>query len=239
VTVTLYWAPLAPEGEYTAFVHLVDRAGGGITGHDAPPLGGLYPVARWPRSSRSHPFPDPHPLALPPGLPAGRYRLEAGLYRPGTLEPVGERVTLDYLLVGGYVEEPPSGLPVAHFGDAVALYLAGLEGEFKPGGMARLNLAWQVGSAGLDADYKVFLHLLDVGGQIAQQWDAPPTGGWYPTSYWRPGEVVRDEHELAFSPALAPGEYCLIAGLYQADGTRLVRDGELDYVELAVVELIP
>ena len=89
---------------------------------------------------------------------------------------------------------------------------------------------WQTGPAGFDADYTVFIHLLDSEGQIAQQWDAPPTGGWYPTSFWAPGEVVRDGHELAFSPQLAPGEYRLILGLYGADGARLPLDGGADSI---------
>jgi hypothetical protein len=239
VTVTLRWAPLEPQGEYTAFVHVVDRAGEGIAGHDGPPLDGLYPVDRWPRSPHSQPFPDRHPVSLPADLQPGRYRLEVGLYRPGTLEPVGERVTLDFLSVGEGAVEPPPGPPVARFGDAAALYLLGLEGTLEPGGAARLHLVWHTGPAGFDADYTVFLHLLDGEGNIAQQWDAPPAGGWYPTSYWHPGEVVTDEHELAFSPMLSPGTYRLVAGLYLADGTRLPLDDGSDAVELAVIELKP
>jgi hypothetical protein len=239
VTVTLRWAPLAPQGDYTAFVHLVNRAGEGVTGHDAPPLGGLYPVDRWPRSPRSWPFPDRHPLSLPADLPPGRYRLEVGLYRPGTLEPVGERVTLDFLSVAEEAVEPPAGPAIARFGDVAVLYLLGLEGDLEPGGAAHLDLAWHTGPAGFDADYTIFLHLLDGEGGIAQQWDARPAGGWYPTSFWQPGEVVVDGHELAFSPMLSPGTYRLIAGLYRADGTRLPLDDGSDSVELAIVELEP
>jgi hypothetical protein len=51
--------------------------------------------------------------------------------------------------------------------------------------------------------------------------------------------VVSDEHELAFSPMLAPGTYRLIAGLYRADGTRLLRTDGSDSVELATIELNP
>lgn len=240
ITVTLYWRSGKPgAGTYTAFVHLVDRAGQGLAGHDAPPLGGLYPVQRWPRSERSQPFPDRRPLTLPADLPPGRYRLEAGLYDSATLEPLGERVTLDFVAVGGYEEQLPPLEPVARFDDAVSLYLDGLEGEFRPGGKANLSLAWQVGPAGLEDDFTVFLHLLDAEGQIAQQFDAPPTGGWYPTSYWKPGEVVYDAHGLDFSPMLVPGSYRLVAGLYRADGSRLPLNGGADSVDLARIELQP
>ena len=239
VTVTLWWMPGTPHGPYTAFVHLVDRAGEGMAGHDGPLLAGRYPVERWYRSDRSLPFPDRHPLPLPQDLRPGRYRLEAGLYRATTGEPVGERVTLDFLRVGEELGDWPAAAEVARFDGGTRLALLGLDGGFTPGDTARLNLAWQAGPAGLDADYTVFLHLLDREGQIAQQFDAPPAGGWYPTRFWRPGEIVLDEHELAFSPMLPPGVYRLIAGLYRADGTRLPLAEGADVVPLAEIELEP
>ncbi len=239
VMVTLRWASRAPQGALTAFVHLVSETGEGVSGHDAPPLAGLYPVERWSVSERSQPFPDRHPLTLPDDLPPGRYRLEAGLYHSGTLESVGERVTLGFVRVGEEAVELPPDSEVARFGDAAVLHLLGLDGDFEAGGMARLQLAWQTGPAGFDADYKVFLHLLDAQGRIAQQWDTPPAGGWYPTSYWKRGEVVLDEHVLDLSPMLAPDRYQLIAGLYRAGGIRLPLDDGSDFVELATIELKP
>jgi hypothetical protein len=240
VTVTLYWTTSGfAEGEYTAYVHLVSESGKGVAGHDAPPLGGLYPVARWPRSERSQPFPDQHPLTLPDDLAPGRYRLEVGLYRPDTLESVGERLIIDFLQVGEETIDLPPDAAVARFGDVATLYLLGLGGKFSPGSTAHLDLAWQTGPAGFDDDYTLFLHLLDAQGQIAQQFDAPPARGWYPTSYWHPGEIILDEHALAFSPMLPPGTYRLIAGLYRADGARLPLLDDADWIELDTIELKP
>jgi 4-amino-4-deoxy-L-arabinose transferase-like glycosyltransferase len=239
VTVTLRWATQAPDGEYTTFVHLVDREGEGIAGHDALPLDGLYPVARWPRLAKSQPLPDRHPLALPDDLPPGRYRLEVGIYRPGTMEPVGERMTLDFLSVGQEVAELPPGPALARFGNGATLYWLEMSGDFEPGGEASLQLAWQAGPAGFEDDYTIFLHLLDTEGHIAQQWDTPPSDGWYPTSFWRQGEVVTDDLSLDLSPMLAPGKYRLISGLYGAGGTRLALDNGDDFVELATIELKP
>jgi hypothetical protein len=240
MTVTLYWRTSGiVEGEPTAYVHLVSESGEGITGHDGPPLGGLYPTHRWPRSERSEPFPDRRLLALPNSLAPGHYRLEAGLYHPDTLESVGERVTIDFLQVGSETPHLPPDAAVAHYGDVATLYQLGLDGDFSPGRQAHLNLAWQTGPAGFDDDYTLFLHLLDKEGEIAQQFDAPPTGGWYPTSYWHPGEIVFDGRELAFSPMLPPGTYRLIAGLYRADGTRLPLSDGAEWIELATIELKP
>ena len=102
-----------------------------------------------------------------------------------------------------------------------------------------MRLAWQAGPEGFEDDYTIFLHLLDAEGHIAQQWDTPPGDGWYPTSFWRPGEVVVDDLGLDLSPMLAPGQYRLISGLYRADGTRLALDNGDDSVELATLELKP
>jgi hypothetical protein len=239
VTVTLRWAPITPEGDYIASVRLVDREGKVVATHEASPLGGLYPVDRWAWSPDSQPFPDRHSLILPTDLAPGRYRLETGLHRPDTGEPVGEAVTLDFLSVGGVVDaaEPPVQAPMARFGDVVTLVSHELAGEVAPGSAATLRLQWQTGPSGFDTDYTVFVHLLDGDGQIVQQWDAPPVGGWYPTSYWDPGEVVVDEHNLAFDPQLPPGNYRLVLGLYRADGTRLLLDDGTDSVEVAAMEL--
>lgn len=240
VTVTLLWEPVAPEGEYVAFVHLVSQAGDGVAGHDAALLNGIYPASHWSRSSRSQPFPDRHPLTLPDDVLPDRYRLEVGLYRPGTVEPVGERETLDFLSIGDQAVEAVLESPmIARFVNGTALYLLDLDEDLHPGSIARLHLAWQSGPAGFDENYTVFLHLLDGEGHIAQQWDAPPTGGWYATSYWRSGEVVLDEHKLDFSPMLPPGRYQLVAGLYRADDTRLPLENGVDFVELATIELKP
>jgi len=241
LTVTLRWrsGKVASGEPLTAFVHLVNRGEEGVAGHDAPLLGGLYPVERWPRSDRSQPFPDRYSLALPADLPPDRYRLDVGLYDSRTLEEVVPRLVLDFVRVGGYEEPLPPGPPLGRFGDAVTLYLGGLVGEMKPGGEATLNLVWQVGPAALDDDYTLFLHLLDAEGEIVQQFDAPPVGGWYPTGYWHPGEVVGDEHRLAFDPALEPGIYRLVGGLYRADGRRLPLGDGGDTVEIAVIALRP
>ena len=47
------------------------------------------------------------------------------------------------------------------------------------------------------ADYTVFVHLLDSSGRIVAQHDGPPQDGSYPTSLWRPGDVVKDVHHLS------------------------------------------
>lgn len=84
LTVTLYWrAEKHPQGDYTAFVHLLDDAGQLLAQHDGPPRYGRYPTSAW---QSGDVVPDEHVLEVLP-LPAGqRVRLVAGMYRSDTLE---------------------------------------------------------------------------------------------------------------------------------------------------------
>jgi len=238
VTLTLYWTAGKPQGSYSAFVH-VDGPDGRVAQADGPPASAdLYPPARWSRIAHSLPLPDRRTLALPEGLEPGTYRLQVGLYRPGTLEPVGQPVTLDFLRVALPAETEPSVRLETPFGSAVTLRGLDLEGTPQPGATLYLRLHWQV-RAGLDADYTLFLHLLDAEGEIVQQWDGPPVGGWYPTSFWDSGETVLDEHSLPLRAGLVPGVYRLIGGLYGVGGDRLLTDQGSDSVELASFQIEP
>jgi hypothetical protein len=49
-----------------------------------------------------------------------------------------------------------------------------------------------------------------------------PRGGAYPTTRWRPGEVVVDPYAIILPDDLPPGEYPVEVGLYLAEtGQRL------------------
>ena len=62
----------------SAFVHLVDEAGAGISQHDLPPGGEYYtPLPLWRPGLVLH---STHNITIPASLPPGRYRLIAGLY---------------------------------------------------------------------------------------------------------------------------------------------------------------
>ena len=101
-------------------------------------------------------------------------------------------------------------------------------GEVAPGGEVRLTLYWE-SLAATDIDYKVFVHLADDAEQIWGQRDAHPVDALAPTSFWQPGDVVRDEHVFAVAPDAPSGEYRLMAGMYdQATMTRLPVESDLD-----------
>jgi 4-amino-4-deoxy-L-arabinose transferase-like glycosyltransferase len=80
---TLYWQALAvPEKDWFVFVHLLNEAGEIVVQRDVIPAEGLRPTQGW-RSSEL--ITDAHEMLLPPGLPAGEYRLVVGLFEAETL----------------------------------------------------------------------------------------------------------------------------------------------------------
>jgi len=88
-----------------------------------------------------------------------------------------------------------------------------LEREIVPGSEVRLTLYWE-SLATMETDYKVFVHLSDEAEQIRGQHDGHPVDALAPTSFWQPGDVVRDEHVFAIAPDAPPGVYWLLVGLY-------------------------
>jgi hypothetical protein len=84
LTVTLAWEPMVELSDrYVVFVHLVSSDGTLVAQHDAPPVGSFIPASTW--------FPGtvfryPVTLELPGDLPAGNYRLLAGVYLWPSLE---------------------------------------------------------------------------------------------------------------------------------------------------------
>ncbi|MFQ5612589.1 MAG: glycosyltransferase family 39 protein [Anaerolineae bacterium] len=106
-----------------------------------------------------------------------------------------------------------------------------------PGRILPLALRWQTGSSlPPEEDYIVFIQILDQNNHVAGQRDARPQP---PTTGWQAGQTLLDRHGIYLKPGTPPGEYRLIAGLYDAaTGQRLpVSGGETDFVELARLEV--
>jgi hypothetical protein len=108
----------------------------------------------------------------------------------------------------------PTGLIEAHYrlGDEFELYGYALE----LGPPTRLRLVWQ-SLAPSAVDYTVFVHLLGTE-VLADQRDAQPRAGAYPTSLWVPGEFIVDDYEFG----LGRGAWRFALGLYLPEtGDRL------------------
>jgi hypothetical protein len=79
----------------------------------------------------------------------------------------------------------------------------------------RVRLRWRA-AAPLADNYTVFLHYLRDGERIAQA-DSRPAKGNYPTTLWRPGDVVNDDHYVEGVNAPLPGRDVLLIGLWQPE----------------------
>ena len=109
-------------------------------------------------------------------------------------------------VAGPAVDGPPAIAVDAPLGPLTLLgYDVGRDGE-----ALTLALHWRV-DAPLDADYTASVQLFDAAGERLGQSDQPAGGSFYPTSRWKPGEILLDQHALA----LPDGEPArLLVGLY-------------------------
>jgi hypothetical protein len=119
-----------------------------------------------------------------------------------------------------------------------ALVLEGFRhpGTVRAGATLPLALYWQA-TRPLPADYTVFVHLLDAqGGKVAQR-DVAPLTGTLPTSRWAPGQLLRDDQDLAVPAAVPPGTYRLVAGMYDPATLAPIADrGPIDLGEVVVTQ---
>src|SRR5262249_40372976 len=113
-------------------------------------------------------------------------------------------------------------------------------GAARPGDTLLVTLRWQA-AAKMSVDYTVFTQLWDSSGQVAAQLDSQPASGTRPTSGWQPGETVLDRKALLLPADLPPGQYALVAGLYDlATLQRLtLAPGGVDHIVLGTVQVAP
>jgi len=83
----------------------------------------------------------------------------------------------------------------------------------KPGDSLCLTLYWEA-LEDIRGDYTVFTHLIDARNHIWGQEDSQPLDGYYPTTLWEIGEVVKDEYCLTVQPETPVGSYRLMVGMY-------------------------
>ncbi len=107
------------------------------------------------------------------------------------------------------------------FGGSIKLIGYRIEESTVTGVAPRIVLCWQALKPTV-IDYTVFVHVPVAGGQITA--DAQPLGGNYPTSAWRPSEIIEDAHPLPAVSELKIPRASI--GLYRLDtGERLSIDG--------------
>ncbi|HSJ59300.1 MAG TPA: hypothetical protein VLC95_19095 [Anaerolineae bacterium] len=253
VPLVLYWQANQPQPRYqaTVFVHLLDASGKRYAQDDGPPLGGVQPMTHW---VPGEVLPDRRVLELPQDLAPGRYLLVAGLYDPDTgnrsahseeYRRVRDRaVVLDYVRI---LEEPgaiPTGPQVAldvvfeGEGDVIRLLGYDLHSPTAHAGQGlELVLYWQAVEP-VSVGYSTFVHVLDAAGEIQSQDDGEPLGGFYPTTFWDPGEIVVDRRVVAIEPGVRPGSYRLAVGLYILSPARRLQTPEGDRLVISEVQVV-
>jgi hypothetical protein len=236
LTVTLCWESVRrATANYATFVQILDRAGNRILGSDHIPGGVYYPISLWKPGEKVR---DAHRLAIPKDLPAGSYRLYAGMYLYPSMERLGD-ADLGFIGVKTtiWTQPRPAPVPTAYtFDDKVSLLGYELR---KEGQSLLLSLEWQT-LRRMGHNYTTFVHLIDAQNKIVAQADSQPLGGSYPTSIWDQDEIVMDAYRLPIEMDMPKGRYRLRIGLY-----RLETMGRLtvyaagkplgDYVELQEV----
>jgi len=89
----------------------------------------------------------------------------------------------------------------------------------------------------MEQNYRVWLKLVNGVYHIWGQVDNIPVGGRFPTSIWREGTVLRDEHELEILPGTPPGLYHIEVGLHDPQRQESLRP-EGDGLLLGPVEVM-
>ncbi len=235
--ITLYWQALRPMAHhYIVSNHLLSSADlQQWGGRDRAPQD-YYSTLLW---APGEVVRDDFQVPVSSDAPSGVYRLDLGVYLPknGVAWPLplvkdgkpldANSVTIAPIKVGGpppdvIVQQPkPQAARADRLGGAITLLGYDLQST---AGSLNLTLYWRC-DARLPADYTTFVHVRPTDGKPTAplaQMDRPPAEGAYPTSLWDPGEVIRDVVRIPLPAQVPPGDYEIVAGLYEfATGVRL------------------
>jgi len=231
VTLTLYWLALEPmEGDYIVYLKLINAVYHVWGEQESRPYWDGLPTNTWHKGQL---IGDTREIELLPGTPPGSYQITVNLfdpYRQEELKPERDLV-LGPIEVPRRESPPVNALDVVHplgldLGGKVRLLGYNIESGFQPGDHIRLTLFWQA-LVEMDQDYTVFTHLTDAKGHLWGQKDNPPVDGFYPTTGWKAGEIVRDQYDILISSDAPPGEYQIEVGMYLVGtGERLMVQDE-------------
>jgi 4-amino-4-deoxy-L-arabinose transferase-like glycosyltransferase len=246
--VTLYWRADRPiDVDYSLFLHVLARGRTLVGNIDTWPGGGLRPTSFWRPGDI---YPDRYVIMLrddttvtqaaPSTLQIDMAMWQNDPDRPFVIHREdGQRVPSISIAAGSLVpavwpDVPNQDETLAQFDGGIILQRGQIPATASPGVPLSVRLWWQSNQKSGD-NYTIFIHAVDARGELAAQADSQPLSGYWPTSLWRPDEVVEDQHLLTIKSA---GDYHVLVGLYDAvSGDRLgaVRtnginwpDGEID-----------
>jgi hypothetical protein len=247
--ITLYWQALEPlPRDYTVFNHMFGLDGAQVGQADEAPS---VSTSRW---LPGQVFSTSHLISTSPDLAVPMVAtLDVGLYDPegdNKALPITNRqgrqlpasLTRIKVVPTAWPDQPPPLVDEVRFGDALLLEgHADVPSAIRAGGAEALEIKlWWQARDRVDADFAVFVHLVDAAHNIVAQGDGIPVQGRYPTSVWAPGERILDVRRIALPVDLPAGRYGLLVGMYNpTDGSRLpiydTKDDSLSLGQLQVV----
>lgn len=215
--INLFWQSLeAPLPEFTMFVQLQDDKGQAVALTERPPI---YPTSAWSEGTLLR---DLHALHLPATLPAGRYRLAAGVLSPDKTRlntHQGDQAVLGHIAVTTrprHFDPPkPNYEQFANFGGGTFIGFDLNKVSLQAGDSLTLSTYWQ-GTTGFKRSWTIFVHLVDIEGGRWSQGDQLPGAGQFPTTTWVEGEYITDVRQISLPPNIRSGSYTLLLGLYDA-----------------------
>ena len=232
LTIDLYWEALQKiEDSFVISLHAVDAAGEVVASYDGVPVRALYPTQHW---RVGHLFRDRYTLSrLPEQATSGVANLYVNV-RPISGENAGVPLPIyvdDVQIVDAWrlapfkISMPDQDVAAINpieftFGDLGTLVGYCLSSVPISGEPVDVRLVWEAAGS-TEADYTVFVHLLDESGQrLLGQGDSPPVNNRYPTSIWEEGETIVDIHQITWIDQGTPLRFNL--GLYDpVSGKRL------------------
>lgn len=236
---TLYWqARQKPARDYLAAIKVVDASGVVRASARYRPANAAFPTRAW---DAGETWLDQIALTIDAEAASGDATVWVNLVDAASGEVLTPRaVELTRVQIAGRAHrfELPSPQNMAQIILDAKIKLLGYDLDaktYRPGAAMALTLYWQAFDK-MDQRYTVFAHVLDATGVLVAQKDGEPDAGRAPTTSWLRGEVITDVHHIELPQNLAPGEYALVVGMYQASsGTRLTTAAGADRAQLTKI----
>ncbi len=230
---------------YVFFVHLLDQSSHRWAQVDQEVERGVYPTTLW---DSGMVVMDHYRLTIPWGTPPGEYAVLTGVYSRDDGQRLPPTHAQDALpdkalaLATIQVTKPTSTPPLDEVSPQHRLDIQPIDGlelmgfdlgstAARPGDTLSLILVWRA-TADVDEDYVVSLLLCHADGESQSIWSGEPTAGFYPTSRWQSGEIVRDWRDLTLTPDTPPGSYRLLLRLLSETGEPVGPDVSLGTLEV-------
>jgi hypothetical protein len=219
---TLYWQCLMPiTADYSVFTIVYGRQLQELGKRDAYPYHGLYTTRQ---CQPGQIFADPYriPIESSGAFTPTVLRAQVGLRDGQTKAELptsanGQPLSSVMLEVGKLIDTLPHEHAATvdyRLGDHIRLQDVRISREDDT---PYLLSTWTTTATPPEA-YTIFVHVLDVQGNLIGQADGPPLNGDYPTDWWSPGETIVDSRPLP----LPPEADRVTIGLYRlSDQTRL------------------